>query len=258
MPPASASRATRVAQLLGLAPAAPPPGRIPAMLAARRRIIDQPMVPSVLEAEKLVPDALVARPGPVMDQYLSGSFDDDPLWNQALLHRAELGAENIVAGRWAGSFVDAPLKAAGYLGVASYPKDVPNASLARNVRRHEIMHGYNTAARQGLEGMPLSSRLVASAPSALSRPLDELAAQRAGGAAFMDIPWGAYAGQYAAAGELGAARVARALEAAQRARRGVGSVVDEAVEFAGDHPVLLGGGLTAAYMLGQSFAGEEE
>lgn len=208
-------RATRVAQLLGLAPSPPPPGRIPAMLAARRRIIDQPMVPALDGSERLVPDALVARSG-ALDQVLSGRFDDvSPEWREGVLRRADLGAENIVAGRWNGSFVEDPLIG----GVASYPRGVPNAGLARNIRRHEIMHGYNAAARQGMDGMPLSSTLAAAMPRALSTPLDELIAQRVGGAAFSEIPWGLYAGQYAQEGQAGAAAVARGLQAAQVAGR---------------------------------------
>lgn len=251
MPPVSADRATRVAQLLGMAP--PPPGRVQAMLQARRRIIDQPMVPSLTEAGKLVPDALVARADDLAPLIEGGVNDADLLRRAAMQLRADAGAENIVAGRWGGSFVDAPLESAGYLGVASYPRNVPNASLARNIRRHEIMHGYNTAARQGLEGLPLSSQVVASLPQSLARPLDELVAQRVGGNSFMDIPWGDYASSYAEAGQTGAARTARALEAAQRARRLGG----QAVEFVGDHPVLLGAGVGTAYLLNQALAEEE-
>lgn len=235
----------RVAQLLGLS--TPPPGRIPAMLQVRRRIIDQPMVPSVVEAEKLVPDALVAR-AEDLAPLIQGSVNHADLARRAGLNlRADLGADNIVAGRWRGSFVDAPLESAGYIGVASYPKDVPNAGLARSIRRHEIMHGYNEAARQGLEGLPLSSWLVAKTPPAISRPLDELVAQRVGGTAFMDIPWDKYARSYADEGQSGAARVAQGLHAAQRAGR-----------FASDYAPYLAAGAVGTGLTAYALTQDDE
>lgn len=216
--PASAARASHIAKLLGLAPAPPPPGRIPAMLAARRRIIDQPMVPSALDESRLVPDALVARADDIAP-LINGSVNNaDRLRQAALSVVADIGAKPITAGEFVGSFTGVPMDKAGFLGVVSYPSGA-STDLARNIRRHEIMHGYNEAARQGMEGMPLSSRLVAAMPRALSRPLDELIAQRVGGASFSEIPWGAYVSQYAQEGQSGAAAVARGLQAAQVAGR---------------------------------------
>jgi hypothetical protein len=216
--PASASRATRVAQLLGLAPAAPPPGRIPAMLAARRRIIDQPMVPSALDESRMVPDALVARAEDITP-LVSGSVNKaDWLRRAAINAVADIGAKPITAGEFLGSFTGVPMDKAGFLGVASYPRGA-GTDLSRNIRRHEVMHGYNEAARQGAEGLPFWSRVVAATPQAISRPLDELVAQRAGGASFSEIPWGTYASQYANEGQRGQAAVARGLQAAQVAGR---------------------------------------
>lgn len=189
------------------------------MMGARRRIIDQPMVPAVDGSGRLVPAAMVARADDLAKVVERGDTAEDLIRRSVLNVHADRGANNIVAGQWDGSFVDAPMGVFGYLGVASYPKGIPNADLARNVRRHEIMHGYNAAARQGWDGMPLSSRVVAGMPKSLVWPIDELVAQRAGGKGFMDIPWGNYAHHYAKHGERGAARTARALQAAQIAAR---------------------------------------
>jgi hypothetical protein len=228
------------------------------MMAARRRIVDQPMVPSYFG--NLAPDSLIARsddlgalvrgswrPGSSGDWYPEGDWSAA----RALSGLAELGARDVVAERAFGTFVPAPGKP--YLGVASYVSGVPNVELARNVRRHEIMHGYNEAARQGFKGLPFASRLTASLPRSLSVPMDEMVAQGVGGTRALDVPWGVYAELYAAGGKLGAARVARALEAAQRARQLGG----QAAQFTKDHPVLTGAGVGTMYLLQQALAAED-
>lgn len=250
-----------IAALVGVKPTA---SRVPALMAARRRIIDQPMVPSYYSGT-LVPDALIARTddlATLLDGSDSLAVNPQAMrlapleydWGEAsrLLDAAELGANEVIAQRAFGTFV--PARGAPYVGVASYPSGVPNAELARNVRRHEIMHGYNEAARQGFEGMPFASRLTASLPRPLSIPVDEMVAQGVGGTRALDVPWGVYAEKYAAGGELGAARVARALEAAQKARQLGG----QAAQFAQEHPYLTGAGLGTAYLLPQALAAEEE
>lgn len=190
---------------------------LPAMLAARRAIIDQPMVPA--EAwNRLVPDALVARSPGLQEAIMHPAGDLRAA--RSIADAAARGAEPIVAARWAGSFSpNIDLASQDWVGVASYPRGVPNESMAREVRRHEIMHGYNAAARRGFEGLPFWSRVAANAPPSIANPLDELIAQRAGGVGFMDIPWGNYARSYASQGASGSARVARVLQAAQAARR---------------------------------------
>jgi len=235
------------------------------MMAARRRIIDQPMVPSVMEPGKLVPDALVPRSASTRSLLDAHLLDDghplgprDPAAREAIRQWlamediADAGASGVTSGKWLGSFAHRP--DTDFLGVLTYPKGVPNAAMARGSRRHEVMHGYTEAARRGMEGLPLWSRATAAAPPALSIPMDELGAQLAGGAAFMDIPWGWYAQKYSQKGHAGAARTARALAAAQLARRAGG----RAAEFAADHPVLLGAGVGTAYLLNQALAEEKK
>lgn len=170
-------------------------------------MIDQPMVPSALGDGRLVPDALVAR----ADDITTPLSDVNAV--------AELGAAPITQGVFHGSFAGVPEEQAGFLGVASYPRGALGADVERGIRRHEIMHGYNWAARQGAEGMPFWSRVVGAAPYSVARPLDELVAQRVQGRSFLDIPWHLYANQYAQKGERGAAAVARGLQAAQVAAR---------------------------------------
>lgn len=237
------------ALLLRLAPQSR--SNLPAMLAARRAIIDQPMVPAVGVVNKLVPDALVAR-SPRLQEALTHPAGDLRT-ARSIVDVSAMGAEPIVAGRWAGSFAPNIDQAAqDWVGVASYPRGVPNESLAREVRRHEIMHGYNAAARRGFEGMPFWSRVAANSPPSIANPLDELIAQRAGGVGFMDIPWGNYARSYASQGANGSARVARVLQAAQAARQ------------AADNPVVqglalgVGAGTGAAYAYGALYPDEEE
>lgn len=104
-------------------------------------------------------------------------------------------------------------KQSAYVGLLSYPVG------DRKVRRHELMHGYAEAAKQGLPGMPFGARMVAASPGFLAEPLDEYLAMRADGTRFMDIPWGAYADDYLMRGHPVAARVAHGLHAAQMAGR---------------------------------------
>lgn len=240
------------ALLLRLAPQSR--SNLPAMLAARRAIIDQPMVPA--EAwNRLVPDALVAR-SPGLQEALTHPAGDLRT-ARSIVDVAAMGAEPIVAGRWAGSFAPNIDQAAqDWVGVASYPRGVPNESLAREVRRHEIMHGYNAAARRGFEGMPFWSRVAANSPPSIANPLDELIAQRAGGVGFMDIPWGNYARSYASQGANGSARVARVLEAAQAARRAADDPTVRQVALG----VGVGTGATlgAVYAYGAMYPDEEE
>jgi hypothetical protein len=111
-----------------------------------------------------------------------------------------------------------------------YPDARYASASPRNLRRHEVMHAYNHAARQGAGGMPMASRVLAKLPEGLARPLDEIVASRVGGKAALDIPWDFYASHYSSQGNMQAARVAQALYAAQQARnaaRAAGRVVTD-------------------------------
>lgn len=141
---------------------------------------------------------LTATERPVMDALLSEVAADN--------------AKDALASGAAGVF--SPMtKQSAYVGLLSYPVD------DRMIRKHELMHGYAEAAKQGLPGMPLGARMVAASPEFLAEPLDEYLAMRSGGTRFMDIPWGAYATDYRTRGQPGAARVAQGLHAAQQAGR---------------------------------------
>lgn len=120
----------------------------------------------------------------------------------------------------------------GPLGVVSYRPGMPA------VRRHEVMHGYNQAAREGVPGMPLASRLAAKLPSDMAVPFDEMIATRAGGKRIMDVPWGYYADRYRKQGNNQAARIAEALHASQRAGKAVA-----------DNPMATGAGLVGGSAL---------
>lgn len=236
------------------------------MLAARRGMIDR------VQSDLRQP--LTITRGPAAAQVaqqaqlpgVQAAWSWDPAERVAL--RMQQADDGFRRGEWAGSFGATTIHPADMpsgsvtqeaaeglllprkeevLGVISYPR------FERGVRRHELMHGYTEAARAGYEGLPAWPQAVGSMPRWLGRPLDELGAQRAGGTPFMETPWGWYASYYAQSGDQGAARVARALEAAQRARRMGG----RAAEFAADHPVLLGAGVGTAYLLNQALAEEE-
>lgn len=229
MPPVSAGRATRVAQLLGMAPSPPPPGRIPAMLAARRRMIDlqRPIGVSHPGEHKLI-----AR-GNVSDMLLSdSSFPDvEGQWSSSpderLKYRIEEANRTLDARAAGGLFsptaafpgIDHPFNR-GVLGLVSYPQ------ANRQTRRHEVMHGMTEAARQGLPGMPAWSRLAASNPLGLGRYLDELGATATEGTLAMAgrIPsWPSYAYQYAREGQPASAAAAAATYLVPVVGAGVGA-----------------------------------
>jgi len=232
------STSTNILRKLMGKPVPPPPGRIPAMLAARRAMVDAPYMTRFegvdlpdggwMPTKRLVEPNPLARSAPGL---LPG--DRDFLRMHA---REHLDGNKDITGFYDPNY-----------GLVVYP-DKHNATSVNpyGTRRHEVMHGYNHAARMGAKDLPLMSRVASAVPHALSRPLDELIAQRVGGRAFMEIPWDWYANQYATEGSAGAARVARALSAAQNA-----------VHYA-PHAILLGGGASAAYELGKAMAPEEE
>lgn len=240
------STSTNILRKLMGKPVPPPPGRIPAMLAARREMVDAPYT-ARFEGVDLpdggwMPTKRLVEPNPI-ERGATGLIPQD--WDFLRMHAREyLEGNKDVAG-----FYDPEY------GLVVYP-DKRNATFGNphGIRRHEVMHGYNHAARMGAKDLPLMSRVASAVPHALSRPLDELIAQRVGGRAFMEIPWDHYANQYAAEGSAGAARVARALIAAQNA----GRLGGRAIDFAVDHPGLLGAGVGAAYTLNRAMASEEE
>jgi hypothetical protein len=84
-------------------------------------------------------------------------------------------------------------------------------------RRHEVMHGYTEAARQGYPGMPLASRVAARLPHSLSTVLDEMAATSAGGGSVFLKNWPFYARYYAERGDYGPAALYGGISAAQAA-----------------------------------------
>lgn len=225
--PVSAARATRVAQLLGLAPAPPPPGRIPAMLAARRAMIDMPY--------HTAGDAIVVHP-PVRRLMATERPKMDELLSEVVADRA---IETLASGAQ-GAFAPMTQESA-YVGLLSYPVG------DRMTRKHELMHGYAEAAKQGLPGMPLGARMVASSPRFLADPLDEYLAMRADGTRFMDIPWGAYADDYRTRGQQGAARVAQGLHAAQKAGR-----------FASDYAPYLAAGAVGTGMMAYGLSQDDD
>lgn len=224
-----------IRQLLGK-PVPPVPGRIPAMLAARRQMVDAPYIQKFdgvdlpdggwMPTKRHIRAKPIARDGTVL----------------GLEEEAALGAAVSKL------LVDNP----GFQGVydPNYWLVVyPDASQARavpgayNTRRHEVMHGLNHAAMLDGRGLPLSARLTAALRSSgeqtyagqLGRVMDELVAQRAGGASFSRIPWGAYSKYYAKTGSPVSARIAGGLGSVQRAGR---AAVDRA-------PYLTGGAVSA-------------
>ena len=213
------------------------------LLAARRRMVDQPMVPT--GEQSLTPASLIAR----SPEAAAAVREADELrWMNLGSHlgdAASAGARPIMEGKVGGTFAKTPMDEIGVLGVVSYPVGVPNQGLARDIRRHEVMHGYNEAAHQGMEGMPLWSRVTGSMPRAIRRPLDEVVATRVGGQKYTDINWDWYAKLYEGQGQLDAARVARALHAAQVAGRRGGQVVRKAA----DNPMATGAGLVGGSTL---------
>lgn len=223
----NAARASHIAKLLGLAPAAPPPGRIPAMLAARRAMIDMP--------HHTAGDTIVVHPA---RRRLTAT--ERPKIDALL---AEIAADRAIDTLAEGAVgVFSPMsKQSAYVGLLSYPAG------DRNVRKHELMHGYAEAAKRGLPGMPLGARMVAASPGFLAEPLDEYLAMRADGTRFMDIPWAAYADEYRMRGQPGAARVAHGLHAAQKAGR-----------FAYDYAPYLAAGVTGTGMLAYGLSQDDD
>jgi hypothetical protein len=214
-----------IAGLLGYG--AEPAGSIAPMIAARRRIVDQPVETVFLPGDDKpvkVPAKLRYR----QDRGLVSAEDQHILLDQAIGGLSDVNLGSI------GVFAPTVGTKGGFLGVAVYPSD------ARSTRRHEIMHGYNLAARRGMPGMPLPSRAIAAIkggyPMATFRggvatALDELAAQRAGGTSFADVPWHIYADLYRQWNAPWAARTAQALDVAGAVRRNPGKVAVVASAF---------------------------
>lgn len=217
------------------------------MLAARRRMVDQPMVPT--GERSLTPAALIARSPEATAAVREAEELQGMNLGSHLGDAASAGARPIMDGKVVGTFAKTPLEDVGVLGVVSYPSGIPNQGRARGIRRHEVMHGYNEAAHQGMDGMPIWSRVTGSMPRAIRRPLDEVVATRVGGMKYADINWDWYAKLYESQGQLDAARVARALHAAQVAGHRGGQLVRKAA----DHPMatgaVIGGGGTLLYGL---------
>lgn len=196
---------TAVANAFGMGQ--PSPDRIRAMLAARRRIVDNVVRPNPdpLSSRVAVMGVLKPRSGEMRD--LVSSILPEEVG--AVRNKASDHLMPIWRGDVDGLFTNTPGTHA--IGVASYRAgDWPT-------RRHELMHGYTEAARRGYGGLPLSARVSASLPEGLGVVADELVAQRAGGTAFGDIDWGWYASFYAAQGNKSAAAAARAMQAVQKA-----------------------------------------
>ena len=195
------------------------------LLAARRKMVDAPYR-RVFKGEELpnggwVPTMTSVYANPVARDGTGLLFEDEAflrgLTNRYLEDRPE------VHGFYMPEY-----------NLVSYPaKYSASGPDARKVRRHELMHAYTEAARQGQPGMPIASRLVASIPGDLSRPFDEILATRADGRPILDVPWDYYASHYARDGATQAARVARALHAAQVAR----DAAKDAGRLAAENPV---------------------
>lgn len=180
-------------------------------------MVDQPYagVPGSNPSYRVVPRS------PVATMETATPVDAAAQWKTAA---AAMDARDLVdAGAAGGVFTTRP-GMGDTLGVVTYPE------LGYGIRRHEVMHGLNHAAMQGVPGMPLASRVIASLPSGLARPLDEAVASRVGGKPVLDVPWNVYADRYRKEGNMQAARVAQALYAAQQARnaaRAAGRVVTD-------------------------------
>ncbi len=220
--------ANSIRRLMGM-PAPVPPERLRAMLAARRATIDN-VVSQGLPVN-------VKTYSPRMAQAMAGESLAFPgITNRSIADLSAAGqAERVQAGEASGTYF-VPAYETPYQGIVTYGLG------DRNVRRHEVMHAYNHAARLGRPGLPFWTRVAAGSPKSVAMPLDELLAQQAGGTRFMDIPWTRYAGLYAESGDAGAARVARLLAGAQAARR------------AADDPLLRGAALGAGASLGGAYA----
>ena len=227
-----------IRQLLGK-PVPPPPGRIPAMLAARRAMVDAPYMHRFegldlpdggwMPTRKVVSPRLVARDGSGID-YEDAAF---------LAQRAE----QILAGKNAEGFFDPEYNFVVYPVLGDR---------AREVRRHEVMHGYNAAAQVDGSRLPLAARLTGALRAGgntggFGRVFDELVAHRTGGRRFSEIPWHVYGEQYAAEGDPLASRIALGLDGARRAGR-----------VAYDRSPYLAGGATSAGLVGYELLRKKE
>jgi hypothetical protein len=208
------------------------------MLAARRRMVDVPYKKGFdgidlpeggwIPTKRRIDASPVARGVPAL-----------ATWRKDLL--AEYVRETLDKNpSWAGFYAPA-------FNTVVYP-DASNAAYGRShrtIRRHEVMHGFNQAARDGVSGMPISSRLIAKLPENVAIPLDEMIATRAGGDRILDVPWAKYAETYRKQGDNRAARIADALHAAQVAGRRGGQLVRKAA----DNPMATGAGLVGGSAL---------
>lgn len=198
----------------------PNPGRLRAMLAARRAMVDQQLLPgNVPQLRSRSPDtAHMAQDRdlwPQLDTSDTASFGarlgkymDQVGDNERVRLMAE-NARTVIDNGALGVFSTMPERSP--LGVVTYRAG------DRATRRHEVMHGYNEAALRGYEGMPAASRVIGwlnQSPYGrpLGRVLDEAVAQRVGGASLADIPWHAYASTYSNQGDVLAARIAQSME----------------------------------------------
>ena len=198
------------------------------MLAARRRMLDQKITPAGPQLIARTADRKLPRPVFPGLENSQAAYLGEGLVAATL---AEGAAERLAKDRrLAGIFV--PMDDSGPLGVVSYRPGMTGT------RRHEVMHGYNQAARQGVPGMPLPSRLISKLPRSVAVPFDEMIATRAGGDRIIDVPWDYYAKGYREKGHLAAARIAEALHASQRAGRAVA-----------DNPMATGAGLVGGSAL---------
>jgi hypothetical protein len=191
--------------------------RLRSLIAARRRMVDQPYagVPGSNPSYRVVPRGRAVPIDAATQAEVSAALQTALAGTAA---RAEVNKGSAV-----GVFATHP-GMGDTLGVVTYPE------LGYAIRRHEVMHGLNHAAMQGVPGMPLASRVIASLPAGLARPLDEAVASRVGGKPVLDVPWNVYADRYRKEGSMQAARVAQALYAAQQARnaaRAAGRVVTD-------------------------------
>lgn len=229
------------------------PERFRAMLAARRAMVDQQVLAD--GTTKLVPRSeltahVVQDPAALA---AAGRGDDNTRRFMSLLlanearqvqNRALRASAAMSDGSVGGLF--SPTPGARPVGVVTYPQG------NRAVRRHEVMHGYNEAARRGYQGLPTSSRVIGALDgSSWTRPFatvaDELAAQRVGGRSFSEMNWPDYVSYYGAHGDHAAAALARALGVA-------GGVQRELAQ----HPVAWGLAAGTAATLGAALGAGEE
>lgn len=207
--------------------------RLRSLIAARRRMVDQAIQPSGVTRSVRTADGQLPRPVfPGMQDSTLLRVSEGLVLDTLAADAAKQMADD---PRILGHFFPMPSNT-GPLGVVSYRPGMPA------VRRHEVMHGYNKAAREGVPGMPLAARMVASLPQNAAVPFDEMVATRVDGTRIMDVPWREYAVRYRKQGNPQAARIAEALHAAQRAGR-----------LASDNPIAtgatIGGGGTLLYGL---------